>query len=285
MDLYSFIENDPPKVDIPKVVIDDPDPDLDILKDYKEFELSKVNINRPRSHVMKVDTCVVDVLYDIECIVDRFMENHFQGNIPIFTGVFRDRVKKTHVKDIRKSIEFSFNEYNELLTTTDADLLDAYSNLTKYEIKKLADIYRSVLEICDKIDTPVIKKVRKKKEVPPSKLVSKMKICDKYDPLSLVSINTENIIGATQLWVFDTKTYMVGCYYSQDGLSVKGTSVINFNVETSFQKKLRMSKENLTIISEGGNVIISKMLDKLKTQAKPLSGRISDNIILLRVNK
>jgi hypothetical protein len=131
------------------------------------------------------------------------------------------------------------------------------------------------------------RKPRKRKQKSPDQLVSKMKYLDKFEELKLESIQPKDIIGSLQLWVYNTKTRKLGCYVADDagGLSVKGSSLLNFTESKSVNKKLRKPEATLPEILKGGKVYLRNALDNIKAVATPLTGRINSDTILLRIVK
>jgi hypothetical protein len=97
----------------------------------------------------------------------------------------------------------------------------------------------------------------------------------------------KDVVGAMQLWVYNTKTRKLGCYHADDagGLSVKGSSLLNFTESKSVSKKLRKPEATLPEILRGGKVYLRNALDTIKAVASPLTGRINSDTILLRVVK
>ncbi|MCK9369152.1 hypothetical protein M0R04_04290 [Candidatus Dojkabacteria bacterium] len=284
MDILSFIVEDPPILPL-SISKEELDIDSEILKEYQQYELSKSHFDKPKNIQVKVDNTVDDVVYGIDCIIDNYIENHFQGKLPNFIPIFKDRVNKNHAKSIIFFVERSYNEFKEVLETTDPDLLEAYSNFSKYEINKLVEIYKSIMDICIGIfDVKKSRKQRKLKEKSAEKLVSKVKICKEFSELNLKSVEPKNIIGSLQIWVYDVKYKKLGCYYSKDqlGFSVKGTTIQNFDEARSIQKIVRKPKDVLENVIVGSNLSISKALDTLKTTQQSLTGRLSENIIILR---
>ncbi len=70
------------------------------------------------------------------------------------------------------------------------------------------------------------RKPRKKKTVSADKLVEKLKFQQTEKSLGLVSINPRDIVGAQELWIYNTKTRKIGKYIANDiaGLSVKSAT-------------------------------------------------------------
>jgi hypothetical protein len=87
--------------------------------------------------------------------------------------------------------------------------------------------------------------------------------------------------------VYNTKTRKLGCYVADDagGLSVKGSSLLNFTESKSVSKKLRKPEATLPEVLKGGKVYLRNALDNIKAVATPLTGRINSDTILLRIVK
>jgi hypothetical protein len=112
---------------------------------------------------------------------------------------------------------------------------------------------------------------------------------------SLASINPTEIVGANELWVFNTKTRKLGKYVAQNidpsgmaragsGLSVKGATIIGFNEELSVQKTLRKPELQLKEFKNSGKVALRKFLENINTTDTKLNGRINADTVLLKVN-
>ena len=99
------------------------------------------------------------------------------------------------------------------------------------------------------LETSKVERKPRKKEVNITKLVSKLKYQKKDSALSLVSTNPVDIVGAKEVWIYNTNTRKMGKYIANDltGLTVKGTSILNFSPHSA-EKTLRKPKEQLAAI-------------------------------------
>ena len=97
-----------------------------------------------------------------------------------------------------------------------------------------------------------------------------------------------------ELWVFNVKTRKIGRYIAKNidplkagregsGLSVKGTTIINFNEELSIQKTLRKPEEKLEEFKQAGSRKVKTFLDEINAVDIKLNGRINLDTILLKV--
>jgi len=142
--------------------------------------------------------------------------------------------------------------------------------------------------ICDDIDRLIKnataqRKPRKKKTLSAERLVKKIKYQVEFPELKLVSVNPEKIIGANELWVYNTKYNRLGVYRAENsirGFSVKGTTLLHFDETESVEKTVRKPKEALANLKKGA---LKKALNSMKTQEKQLKGRIGKDTILLSV--
>lgn len=177
-------------------------------------------------------------------------------------------------------------DVNKALDGTDPDLKEAYGHFRKPELRDYRDMLQQIIE--DAVQYKETKRiVRKRKAAPPERQVKNLKYYeDTYSlgNLELSSVDPASIIGKKILCFYNTKTNELTVIYSK-GITVKGTTIIEFDEDKSWVKKIR---NPIPIIGRVMNPVISKTtLDDLKnsinTQAKAPTGRINEHCILLRV--
>jgi len=177
-------------------------------------------------------------------------------------------------------------EFDSVLNTDDKELKEGYGNFTKPQLKKVVAWCDQVILDCMKVvgSAAQNRKPRKRKVKSPEELVVKVKVLDKFDELKLVSVPTTEIIGTMQLWVYNVKTRKLGCYHAEDagGLSIKGTSLINFNESKSVHKKLRKPEVSLPEVMKAGKVLLRNYIDNIRAVESVLTGRLNGDTILLR---
>ena len=196
--------------------------------------------------------------------------------------------KAAHARVIRDQYASSLAELEELSSgSADEQLREAYSHRSKKHIRKLIDFYAEVNSACNMLmqESKVNRKPRAKKVVPADKLVAKLKYKKTDEPLKLVSINPADIIGAKELWVYNTKNRKLGKYVAADfsELGVKGASITGFSEQLSVQKTLRKPADQLKEFKSAGKVALRKFLDDIKATDTKMNGRINEEIILLKV--
>ena len=179
-------------------------------------------------------------------------------------------------------------ELEEAQKTKDADLKYAYRHLSKKELTARIATMRGIINDCESLVSnnrkSVVRKPRKTKPKSADKLVSKMKFLKEHNELKIVSIDPAKIIGAKELWVFNTKINVLAHYVSDEGLGVKGTTLQNVK-DTSKQKKLRKPADTLPSITGSTSKAAERAFDNLKTKESDPNGRINEYCIILRAVK
>lgn len=196
--------------------------------------------------------------------------------------------KAAHARIIRDQYVKSLAELEELASgSADEQLREAYSHRSKKHIRKLIDFYAEVHSACNMLmqESKINRKPRAKKVVPADKIVAKLKFKKTDEPLKLVSINPADIIGAKELWIYNTKNRKLGKYVAADfsELGVKGTSITGFNESLSVQKTLRKPVDQLKEFKTAGKVALRKFLDDIKATDTKMNGRLNEDTIILKV--
>jgi hypothetical protein len=199
-----------------------------------------------------------------------------------------NNVPQAMLGKILSFFEGHHKEVSEARTTKDEDLKDAYAHLKAADYKRYDAFYTQLFE--GFAQYAQVKKATKKAAVrkPPQKekLVAKLKYMKNDTVNKLVSISPVDIIGAQELWVYNTKTRKLGKYVAEDmggALGVKGTAITGFDLSKSVQKTLRKPEVQLKEFMAAGKIQLRKFLDDIKATDIKLNGRINPDTILLKV--
>jgi hypothetical protein len=197
------------------------------------------------------------------------------------------QAKAAHTRIIKSFYERDLAELVEAATTKDEQLKEGYSHLTKAHLKKITAFYQEVVSACDMLgqEAKVNRKPRAKKPTDKSKIVGKLKYMKTNEPLKLVSINPEDIIGAQELWIYNSKTRKLGRYVAEEfkELGVKGTTITGFSESKSIQKTIRKPEEKLKEFKAAGKVALRKFLDDINATDARMNGRLNEETVLLKV--
>ena len=137
------------------------------------------------------------------------------------------------------------------------------------------------------------RKQRKPRARSKESIIKKMKFQVNDGTLGIASISPTDVVYANELWVYNTKTRKVGVYHatSKDprglgrpgaGLMVKGTTIQDFDDESSLQKTLRKPAEQINNWTGNAKTRFAKAFEEIKTTPTKLNGRLNDTTIILK---
>ena len=258
------------------------------------------NAKQPVAKVAKV-TNVVSIQDHIkrkagECIgelegqIDELIVTKFSANVSPYAIMNTLEIKGAHAKFVIDHFKTRRAEYDEVLTTIDSVMKEGYSNFTKVQLKKLVAYCDQVILDGMKLAGEAVKsrKPRKRKVKSAEQLVSKMNYAKDFAELKLVSVDPKTIVGANQLWVYNTKTRKLGVYIALDaaGLGIKGSTIQNFAESKSICKTIRVpTTTRMNEVLNAGKVALRNILTDIRAAEGRLTGRINNDTILLRTVK
>jgi hypothetical protein len=251
----------------------DPEP---VSSKKKKVEVKKPTI-QDRMHE-KANSFLIEI--------DEMVDNNDNKVYEFFT---RNTVSAPIARIVIDKLRPEMEEYVEAAAGTCEQLNEGYSHLSKKQLKELASFWATLIEDAeryyDNCLATRVRKPRKRKAVSADKLVSKMRYLKSDPELKLVSIPPQNIIGAMNVILYNTKykqLTVLSCY-TRDGFTVKGTTIQNIEENKSWSKRLRKPADAIKKALDGGQRALDNLNNSLKTKPVPVNGRVNDNTIILRV--
>lgn len=180
-------------------------------------------------------------------------------------------------------------EVEEAAAGTCDQLNEGYSHFKKKDLKALAEWWKQLIEDGERYyanqKATRVRKTRKPKERSAAQLTQKIKYQREFIPLKIVSVDPALIVGAMTVMLYNTKyrQLTVLTARTRDGLTVKGTTIINYGEDTSWSKRLRKPEDIIKKALTGGQIVLRKLSDSINTQPVAVNGRVNENTILLRV--
>lgn len=172
----------------------------------------------------------------------------------------------------------------------DKEVAEGYPNRKRLNAqhKQFKQIVGDLDKYC--IGAKQVRKTRKKKPVAVAKKISKVSYMKEIVDLKLVSVDPAAIIGASEVWLFNTTfdRLTVCRAIGRDGLDIKGSTILNFDTTKSEAKRIGRNKQKLlTQVKSGSKVVRRKLMGliKAKDQRDGISGRLSANTLIIRVVK
>jgi hypothetical protein len=221
--------------------------------------------------------------------VEQLIDDHSEHLTGFYEWLKTRSAKPT---DVRAVMEYYSRWLEDLVEAsernTDSQLKEGYAYLGKKGLKERTQLFQGIVADCESYLSnsrkSVVRKPRKAKPKTADKVVSKIKFQKEYTELKIVSIDPTKIVGAHELWVFNTKYNVLSHYFSEQGLSMKGTTLQNV-AESSKQKKLRKPADTLPLITGSTAKAAERAFDNLKTKEAATNGRINEFTVILRAIK
>ena len=226
------------------------------------------------------------IMQDLLSLEDSWIEGE-QASLDVYQMFGKHGLSGSATIPVRTVVEGWLLDYEDAYHKRCGQAVEGYSHLKRSELNRRIKECQSMLADLDRIKAA--KKATRSIKIPklPSidKQVSRIKYQKEDSEFKIVSINPAQIVGKVRLFVFNTK-YKELSYYQTDhpkGFQISGSTIKNFNRETSIKIKLRKPMDFIPILSNKTSNQIQKELDGLSTKGKEANGRINKDTILLRV--
>jgi hypothetical protein len=178
------------------------------------------------------------------------------------------------------------NELEGAIAGDDEQLVEGYGNFKKMELKRFLSFVDSIIQECQQrvITAKAMRKPRATKQKPATVVAAKVKYMPEFAEHLLKSEHPSKMVNSDEVWIYNTKYRRLTVYKPADGgvLSIKGTTITNFDINTSSSKTLRKPEMIRTL---GGMTKrpLNSAFKALTTKPTTPNGRINEECIILRV--
>jgi ATP adenylyltransferase/5',5'''-P-1,P-4-tetraphosphate phosphorylase II len=195
-----------------------------------------------------------------------------------------------HTSILTEAWKRKLQEYEEVLSGKDPQLVEAYSHLTKTQVKNTIKFIESMLASINSYisNKKASKAPRQRKAVPPEKVVANLKYLKEFKDdklkLNLVSVHPKTLLTASEAWVYDTAKRRLYHFMADDlakTFSVKGNTLLGFDTLKSEVKGLRKPVEQIKEIM-GSKPVARKYFKDIKSVSSSPKGRFNAGMIILK---
>jgi len=229
----------------------------------------------------RMDEKAHDLAGEIEGAIDDFVTNKTSFSAKNYLAA--NQVAAPIAKRIGDIFAKRIPEIKEAIEGDDDQLVEGYSHFNKRELKKFLAFLEEIVSDCQQQvqNAKASRAPRKRKATSPTKVVAKMKYMKEFAELKIKSCKPEDILTATELWVYNTKYRKVTLYKTDGGtLSVKGTTILGFDIKESKTMTLRKPEEFFKGLAMGKRAL-NGAFKKLTTKPSAPNGRVNEECILL----
>ena len=251
---------------------------LDANDEVKEDKVKAVAV-KP-SIQDRVRERVQDIIGDVEELIDK------GEKFNMYEWLQKNEIPAMHANKIADYYQPLMDEYFNVLNGDK----EGYESYTKKQMLEKQQIISDLLDSCRRFAGNVKKAraPRKKKAPTTEKLLKNFTYLKAYNEYKLQSIDPATIIGAQELWTFDTKYNKLTVFRARGpaGLTVKRTAIDGYDVDNTVSKRIgRKTEETLKKVLSGGKIILRKLMDDITSDHITLSDRINNNIVLIKTTR
>jgi len=262
------------------------------ILDSKQNEVTEVTeepaVNRPNIQDRlreKASECngELDGMFDEFMLSGAKMTADFKP-VAIMRGL---NVAPQMISQIADNWKRKLTEFEAVAEGKDAQLVEAYSHLSKIQLRNVIKFCEAVVNDCGAYVQikKVERKPRKVKAVPPEKRAAKFKILAEFAELKLKSQPAASLVDKSEAWLYDSKKrkliHLVADSHTQS-FTVKNNSIIGFSTVETVQKTLRKPAEQLKGIVGAGKPAARKAFKDIKATETAWNARGTENLIILK---
>ena len=265
---------------------EDLDSYINNLSTTKEVKVVVNKVSKPSVRDYMQDK-IAEVIGELEGQVDAFLKE--DKEFDLYNYLQANSIPKPYCKDIDEWARKRGTEFTEVYKTVDKDTKDGYSNISRRQQANLVKLFGSFIVDLEKYTQ--FKKANRKPRVtkakPPAVQVARIKFKKEDAELGIKSVNPSEMVGASQVWVYNVKYKRLAAYRSDSvqGIQVKGSTLQNYDPDMSECRSIRRPEAFLKVLLDASKVKLRKLLSDLTTKGYDVTGRINDECIIVRVIK
>lgn len=237
-------------------------------------------------------------------LIEELCDDIFRGKVVVTAQTTWEMLKinipSNYMKDLSDVLDLHLEDLEDALDAFDAKKPDAdqlqlregYSNFSRAKLAKYIDSLQHLQNLCDGVAEKAIQQKvvnRKPKEKKPINIDKLVEFCsyqkEMTDP-KFTSIHPKKVIGADQVIIYNTEKRIVTIFKasSDNGLSIKGTTIIGFDEKNSIRKTVRKPEIFLPSIIKASKPAAKNLIKDLVAKPQEASGRMNSETVILKVD-
>jgi hypothetical protein len=191
------------------------------------------------------------------------------------------------ISQISDNWKRKLEEFEHVIEGKDAQLVEAYSHLSKIQMRNVIKFCEAVINDCGAYVQikKVERKPRKVRAVPPEKRAAKFKHIVEFAELKIKGLPAASLVDKAEAWLYDTKKrkliHVVADSHTQ-AFTVKNNSIIGYSTVETLQKTVRKPADVVKAIQAAGKPAARKIYKDLTTTETPWNARGTENLIILK---
>jgi hypothetical protein len=247
--------------------------------------LDKAKEEDKETTVVSIQDRIRERQHDIIAEVEGMIDDH--ETFSLYDWLKSNQIPAQYAGGIIEKYRPWLMELIEAYEGKDPQLKEAYRYMSRKELKDRVMFFNTLIEDAERYGevTKKTRAPRKPRAVSVEKQLKHLRYQKESKEYKIASINPEKILGAQELWLFNTKYKIVTVFRALDrgGLKVNRTSITGYDEKASLSKGCgRKPEVVLDKLQNGGKIVLRKLMDDLKID-KPLQVRLNENTIIMKV--
>jgi len=217
--------------------------------------------------------------------IDLFLSNGYRSKFNLAKYIKGYELSAPVVKILVTFYRPHFEELEFAASGEDVEFRASYP-CNDRELKRYLEFVGGLVKACDDFieKSSSQRKPRAKKVKPPEVVVANLKTTRECVELGIGGYDATKLLGAQEAWFYDIEKRKLILYKAadKDGLGVKGTTITNYDENSSGSRPIRKPSEffkDLLI----GCLGLNRAWHMIRGKISPVKSRTNNNMILLAV--
>ena len=255
-----------------------------VHKIKKQTQGNNIVDEKEQQFIMKRHNAMAEVEEGLDEV---YLTKKIPSNADKIVMICDDTRTKNYVLE---QIKNKITEYEKVQSAEDTELVEAYSNFSKRQLKLTIDYLNGILSTFNKLKTikPASTKTVRKRPQTPQQITKKMTVSKTLPEFKIICHPAHKIIGSNAVYVYFTENRKLVRFVPMKdmSLSANGMSIVNFDPEKTVAKTIRKPEVFFEQFrnSKGINKTeIKKAFDSVAGQTKTYGTRLNDKCVILSV--
>lgn len=198
-----------------------------------------------------------------------------------------NRYNRSDIQDAKVYYTSLLDELNTI--SSDTEIKEGYKHLTRVKLRNYIQFVQAIVDKLSekKVRKIVVRKPRKKKEKTKAANVKKVKYLQFSKKLEMESISATEIVSSSVVYCYNETFNKIVVYHAKSGelLTIRGSTITNFDPAKSFEKRIRKAKAIAAKVKTEPRKRLESIVEAIKSKSGQPSGRITSKTLLLRTFK
>lgn len=233
--------------------------------------------------VVRIDARLISMITSITEAIEEFIEADYKNKkFDMNTWLELNRPSPVQLAAVKAKFTPLLDEIRQ--SFADPYLNEGYSNMTRKQRGLFCEFLQNIVGAKRARKMKKERKQRAKKEKPVEILLAKVKYCPIDPTLDIKSRKPQDVLTSSFVMTYNTKYRVVNYLLAVEGqtLDIKGTTIQNMDKKNSFAKRIRKPEEVIPVLIKANAKTAKKNLMGLTTQEIEATGRLNEDILILR---